>query len=143
MRYFDSGVLLKLYVPESRTPEATQYFRQAPALVPFTPLHGVEMRSAIRQKVGRGEISAVECARLLQAVDYDLASGVYSTPTIAWPDVYLEAETLSAAHTVSTLCRSLDILHIALAVVLGASEFCTFDVRQARMAKAAGISVVP
>ena len=143
MRYFDSGVLLKLYLPEFRTPEASQHFRQAPVLVPFTPLHGVEVRSALRQKVGRGEISAAECARLLQAVDSDLASGVYSTPTIGWPDVYLEAETLSAAHTVSTLCRSLDILHVALAVVLGASELCTFDVRQARMAKAAGISVIP
>jgi len=143
MRYFDSGVILKLYVSEPRDKEAERLFQASPGLVPFTPLHGLEMRSALRQKLGRGEISEVECARLLQAVDYDLASGVYSTPTIAWPDVCLEAETLSAAHTVSTLCRSLDILHVALAVVLGASEFCTFDLRQARMAKAAGISVVP
>ena len=44
---------------------------------------------------------------------------------------------------VSTLCRSLDILNVALAVVLGTSEFCTFDVRQARMAAAARISVIP
>jgi hypothetical protein len=93
------------------------------------------MRSALRQKVGRGEISAAECARLLQAMDSDLASGVYSTPAIAWPDVYLEAESLSASQTVSTLCRSLDILHVALAVVLGASEFCTFDVRQVRASR--------
>jgi len=130
MRYFDSGVPLKLDLPEFRNPEAAQHFRQSPVLVPFTPLHGVEMRLALRQKVERGEISAAECARLLHAVDSDLALGVLSTPTIGWPDVYPEAETLSAAHTVSTLCRSLDILHVALAVVLGASEFCTFDVRQ-------------
>jgi predicted nucleic acid-binding protein len=45
--------------------------------------------------------------------------------------------------SVSTLCRSLDILQVAMAMVLGASEFCTFDVRQARMAKASGISVIP
>jgi len=50
MRYFDSGVLLKLNLPQPRTPDASHHFCQAPALSPFTALHGVEMRSALRQK---------------------------------------------------------------------------------------------
>jgi predicted nucleic acid-binding protein len=37
----------------------------------------------------------------------------------------------------------LDTLHVALATVLGANEFCTFDARQARMATAVGLTVIP
>lgn len=36
----------------------------------------------------------------------------------------------------------LDTLHVALALELGATEFCTFDLRQSRMAAAAGLMVV-
>lgn len=41
------------------------------------------------------------------------------------------------------LCRSLDTLHVALALELGATEFCTFDARQAAMAKTANLAVMP
>jgi hypothetical protein len=51
------------------------------------------------------------------------------------------AVALSASHGIGTLCRSLDTLHVALAMELGATEFCTFDLRQSRMAAAAGLVV--
>lgn len=59
MRYFDSGLLLKLYLSEPREREAEQLFYSPPTPPtppPFTHLHGLEMRSAVRQKLGRGEI---------------------------------------------------------------------------------------
>ena len=36
-----------------------------------------------------------------------------------------------------------DLLHVALALTLGATEFLTFDARQATLAKAAGLKVKP
>jgi len=39
--------------------------------------------------------------------------------------------------------RSSDSLHVALALALKATEFLTFDARQARRAKAAGLKVKP
>lgn len=143
MRYFDSGVLLKLFLSEPREEEAEQLFASSPSPPPFTLLHGLEMRSAIRQKLDRGDIDLAECGRVLQALDSDLATGSYSKPAVNWPDVFLQAEAFSAAHGASTLCRSLDTLHVALASVLGATEFCTFDARQARMAVAVGLQVIP
>jgi predicted nucleic acid-binding protein len=58
-------------------------------------------------------------------------------------DVFTKAENLAAAHAATNLCRSLDTLHVALALEVGTAEFCTFDGRQAVMAKAAGLVVVP
>jgi predicted nucleic acid-binding protein len=62
--------------------------------------------------------------------------------TPSWDNLFARAETLSSQHTVSTLCRTLDTLHVALALELGAIEFCTFDQRQAAMARLAGLTVV-
>lgn len=142
MRYFDTGVLLKLYLPEPRAAEAVALVNASPNLPPITLLHELEMRSALRQKVGRGELTLNECDALIAQMEGDLSSGVHQRLTAGWPDVFATAESLSASHGVATLCRSLDTLHVALAIELGATEFCTFDQQQSRMAAASGMVVI-
>lgn len=142
MRYFDTGVLLKLYLPEPRAAEAISLVNSSGNLPPITPLHEMEMRSALRQKAGRGEITLTECEGLIIQLEADLINGVHERAGVVWPDVFSTVEALSAAHGVSTLCRSLDTLHVALAQELGATEFCTFDHRQSLMAAAAGLVVI-
>jgi predicted nucleic acid-binding protein len=39
-------------------------------------------------------------------------------------------------------CRALDTLHVASAQVLAADEFYTFDIDQAKLARAAGLAVL-
>ncbi len=142
MRYFDTGVLLKLYLPEPRAAEAVAFVDASTNNPPVTCLHELEMLSALRQKVGRGELMQTECDALIAQVESDLTTGVNERVTVSWPDVFATAEALSAAHGGGTLCRSLDTLHVALALELGATEFCTFDQRQSRMAEAAGLVVI-
>ena len=142
MRYFDTGVLLKLYLPEPRAAEAVTFVNDSPGKPSVNHLHELEMRSALRQKAGRGEVTQTECDALIAQVESDLTTGVHERVTVSWPDVFATAEALSAAHGVPTLCRSLDTLHVALALELGATEFCTFDLRQSRMAAAAGLTVI-
>lgn len=73
----------------------------------------------------------------------DLDAGVHKKVAMNWPEGFATAETLSRTHGVETLCRSLDTLHVALAIELGATEFCTFGQRQSQIARAAGIRVIP
>ena len=134
-------MLLKLYLPEPCAAEAVAMVEASDNVPPITPLHELEMRSAMRQKAGRGEITPNECEALIAEIDADLSSGVHDRATVSWTDVFVCAESLSSQHGVSTMCRSLDTLHVALALELGASEFCTFDHRQSLMAKAAGLVV--
>lgn len=143
MRYFDTGVLLKLYLPEPRADEAVAFVKESVNVPPLTLLHELEMRSALRQKYGRGEITGLECEGVLLQMAEDLDAGVHEKVAVIWPEVFATAETLSRTHGVETLCRSLDTLHVALAIELGATEFCTFDQRQSQMARAAGIRVIP
>ena len=142
MRYFDTGVLLKLYLPEPRAAEAVAFVNTSPGKPPVSQLHELEMRSALRQKAGRGELTQTECDALIAQVHADLTEGGIERVTVSWPDVFATAEALSAAHGIGTLCRSLDTLHVASALEPRATEFCTFDLRQSRMAAAAGLAVI-
>lgn len=103
MRYFDTGVLLKLYLPEPRAVEAASFVNGCGNLPPVTPLHEMEMRSALRQKAGRGEISVSECEMLIAQLDADLGGGVHRRTGVVWSDVFDTVESLSAAHGVKTL----------------------------------------
>jgi predicted nucleic acid-binding protein len=71
-----------------------------------------------------------------------LSNGVLERLAVVWPDVFATAEALSNSHGISTLCRTLDTLHVALAIEFGFKEFCTFDLRQSLMASAAGLKVL-
>jgi hypothetical protein len=55
--------------------------------------------------------------------------------------ILTEAERLSAVHTEKLGARSLDILHVSSALVLGYSVFLTFDRRQIALANATGMKV--
>ena len=57
MRYFDSGVLLKLYLSEPNSAQAVALVQEQGGLPPITALHRLEMKGAIGQKYGRGEIT--------------------------------------------------------------------------------------
>ena len=142
MRYFDTGVLLKLYLPEARSDEAIAFVNVSPNKPPVTPLHELEMHSALRQKSGRCEFTQVESDALIDQFKSDLITNVHERVQVSWPDVFATAETLSATHGIETLCRSLDTLHVALALEAGATEFCSFDLRQSRMAAAVGLTVI-
>lgn len=100
------------------------------------------MKAAIGQKFGRGEITEAEHDQVLANFESDISTGVFAEVNPAWADVFAKAESLASSHAAANLCRSLDTLHVALALQLGATELCTFDQRQAVMARAVGMVVI-
>lgn len=63
-------------------------------------------------------------------------------PHTDWSRIYLDAAELSARLTAKLGCRSLDILHCAVARFFGASQFVTADKRHRDLAKRAGLHAV-
>jgi predicted nucleic acid-binding protein len=139
--YFDTGVLLKSYVTEKNSAVADALILQAAVPIPFTHFHEIELRTALRLKRGRGEITDAELKGALRSLQEDIDAGRLKKPAYDLPDVFHKAEELSAKHAAITLSRSLDILHVAAAVVIGAKNFVTFDARQAALATRAGLKV--
>lgn len=141
--YADTGFLCSLHAPDAHTGRVLAWMRRPGLPLPFTGLHRLEFRNALRLRVFRGEISPAQKELSIQAMRSDIAGGVLYQAELAWPDVLLEAERLSAGHSETLGTRSLDILHVASALVLEADLFLTFDVRQSRLAEAAGMRIGP
>ena len=59
-----------------------------------------------------------------------------------WNRVFAEASRLALAQTRSLGPRSLDIIHVAAALISESDFFVTFDGRQSKLAKAAGLKLV-
>jgi hypothetical protein len=139
--YADTGLLCSLYAPDAHTKRAAARLKRQALPLPFTWLHQLELRNALRLRVFRGEISVAQRDASLNLMLADLAGGVLATATPPLAEVMTEAERLSALHSETIGTRSLDILHVAAALVLGRAQFLTFDHRQARLAEAAGLNV--
>ncbi|KAB2641484.1 MAG: type II toxin-antitoxin system VapC family toxin [Verrucomicrobia bacterium] len=77
----------------------------------------------------------------LAKLQENIASGALVVVPVDWADVANIAERLSARHTWTQGYRVFDILHVASALHLGASEFLTFDANQKHLAKAQDLRV--
>lgn len=113
-------------------------FRDA---LPYTPLHRHELRNALRLAVFRKEIDAVRRGAAFVDIDSDLGDGIIAHVPIGWTNAFREAEELGKTHTETLGIRSVDLLHVGIALTLGARRFLTFDARQGELAKAAGLNV--
>ena len=74
--YFDTSILLKIYVREENSPLALALITAEENPIPFSHLLELELKTAIRIKHGRGEISLVEQRGALKAIEEDFSNGV-------------------------------------------------------------------
>lgn len=139
--YADTGFLCSLYAPDAHTRRVVARMRRQTLPLPFTWLHQLELRNALRLRVFRREITIAQSEASLDMMLTDLAAGVLAVASPALTEVMTEAERLSAGHSAKLGTRSLDILHVASALVLGAASFLTLDRRQGALARASGLKV--
>lgn len=140
-RYFDTGVLLKLYTEENGSDRVRDFVVRLGESIVFTPLHRAECVSALRLKVFRGECLQSQASAAIAFLDQDCASGVLRGTAVDWEEAWVRTAILSSKHASSIGCRTLDGLHVACALQLGAAEFVTGDKRQASLAGKVGLKV--
>ena len=141
--YFDSAIIVKLYVKEATSPDAIRLVGAYVAPYALTQWQELEVKNAIRLKAFRAEITAAEMSQSIAAFEQDIAAGRWRRPAYTAATVEQKADELSAGHSAILGCRTLDIIHVAAALVLGAKEFVTFDGRQGALAKQVGLTVKP
>jgi predicted nucleic acid-binding protein len=138
---YDTGVLLKLYTAELESPAVQAFVHYRAQAIQFTELHHAECVSALCLKQFRGECTATEVTGALKLLEDDLRAGVLLRVALEWNQVWKQCRCLTEAHAALTGCRTLDAIHVACALVLGAREFITSDYRQPPFAIMAGLSV--
>ena len=141
--YADTSVLFSLYITNANSPKADAWRQANPFPLDFTGFHRIELRNALSLAAFQQRLTSVEVQAAWQEVEQDLASGLLAANPDLWEKLLREAESLAELHTPTIGSRSLDILHVATALALGATEFCTFDTRQGKLARLAGLRVQP
>lgn len=139
--YADTGFLVSLHSSDANSAPAKAWMRSHGVPMAWTWLHEMEFRNAIRLQVFRKQLDPIHLAGILHKQALGLDNGVYFSAAPALAEVNREVERLGASHTAMIGTRTLDILHVAQASVLGIRDFLTFDTRQAALAKAAGLKV--
>ena len=141
--YADSSFLVSLHRADTRHAEANSYLAKAAVALVFTPLHRIEVRNALRNATANGEMTAADCRLAFRQIEEDLRDGVLVHTPVGWTDVFRRADELSEKHAATEGQRTIDLLHVALALESGAKTFLSFDRRQRKLAKAAGLKVKP
>lgn len=138
--YFDTSALVPVYVPEEFSKSARREAMRAGA-VPFSVLHQMELSNALRLLCGRGSITAREMKALFGQIADDREANRLSPTPIDFHRLFELSAELSEAYATRLLCRTLDILHVGSAMLLGASRFVSADDRQLKLARALGLKV--
>ncbi len=137
--YADTSFLVSLYTPDANSGVAARRIRGRDVFL-LTSFGEVELTNAIELRLFRRELTASEVKLALAAIESDLREGVFSQIPVP-AAMYEKARQLARSHTAKIGARTLDVLHVAAALVLKADAFYTFDRRQSDLGKAVGLSV--
>jgi predicted nucleic acid-binding protein len=141
--YPDSSFVVSLHRADSSHDAALAFLAKAALSLAFTPLHRIEVRNALRNAAASGEMKITECKQAFRQIDEDLRDGLLIHTSVNWTEVFRRADELSEKHAAASGQRTMDLLHVAAALECGASAFLSFDLRQRKFAKAAGLKVKP
>lgn len=145
--YPDTSYLCSVYRKQVHTPRALAHREAMTEPLHFTSLLEFEFIQAIRLQVWlhaadrKKGYSEREADQMIADWERDVAMGLNVLVPCDMDAVLRLARTFSLKHTALGGHRTLDVLHVATAVHLGAEEFLTFDARQRALAEHAGLSV--
>ncbi len=149
--YADTSFLVRLLVrdPDNAAADAAHRRIGRPFLI-YTPFHHLEVANALRLRTfmaSHGALAATkrqakrEEAEAMRRLAGCLATGRFLDTPMPWDAAAERGMRLSEEHSRRVGARGFDILHVAAALQLHAKDFVTCDIRQATLAKAAGLKV--
>jgi len=141
--YADSSFLVSLYRRDEHQNAASDFMAGMRPTLAFSPLNRIELRNALRNAESMRQISEQDSRAAFRQIEIDTSEGILFHLSVEWTNVFRRADELSEKHRARQWQRTIDLLHVAIALESGATSFLTFDKRQRRLAQAAGLKVKP
>lgn len=137
--YLDSSALAKLYLPEPES-DALEAFLLGRRDLTISELAITEVLSAVARRRREGMLTAHQALEIRDALLADAESGAFHRLDMN-PAVHREAERL-LFNLESLALRTLDALHLAVALLGAATQLVTYDARMHAAAAHAGLNTV-
>jgi predicted nucleic acid-binding protein len=93
--------------------------------------------------VFRGDLSAGDAALKKRLFLEDVANGIFIIMPVPASELFAKSVELADRHSARLGTRSLDLMHVAAALLLKAETFFSFDERQRKAAKLERLKVKP
>jgi predicted nucleic acid-binding protein len=139
--YADTGFLVSLYGRDDNTTAALSLTKSRPIFF-LTPLGEAEFCNALELRVFRKDWTRRQAREVRDAFLRHQASGLFRMEPLT-PEIWELTTTLSRRNSARLGTRTLDLLHIATALILKPDAFYTFDERQRRLAKSERLAILP
>jgi predicted nucleic acid-binding protein len=141
--YPDSSFLVSLHRADAHQAAARLFVARTASSLAFTPLHRLEVRNALRNAVSFGDMQKSDCLLAFRQIDEDLRDRILIHTAAEWTNVFRRADELGEQYAGRGGQRTIDLLHVALALECAADTFLSFDRRQRRLAEGVGLKVRP
>ncbi len=136
----DASFLFSLYVPDVNSAMVSAKMKRVVLPLVLTDVGKIEILNAVGLRLFRKELRPAEAMKVHALFREDIEQGVVRIVPLP-AAAYRQAEQIARTHTPLLGTRTLDVLHVAGALVLRADAFYTLDKKQARLATALGLRV--
>lgn len=140
--YLDTGALVPLYVNEVFTNAITSYIEERGEAVTLHSFHRLEFENALRLKLFRGDLTHEQFLDVQRKVASHIDLGMLMIRSVNWLSAFETARTLSEVTTAEIGCRTLDLIHVAIAMQWSCVDFVSTDDRQLKAARRSGLNTV-
>ena len=140
--YADTSFLVSLYGRDPHSPAALAEVRRRRPILLLTPFSEAEFTNALELRIFHNEWTPAEARAVVKEFLQDLRTGILRIEGLP-AEVYDLARTLSRRHTSKLGTRTLDLIHVASALLLRPGIFYSFDERQRKLARAEALTVRP
>lgn len=141
--YADTGFIVTLYKEEVTSARAVAQMAKQTTSVQLSQLGDLEFRNALHLAVFRGELTGGDAVLKKRLFMEDVANGIFIIGPVPAAALFAKAAELADRHSARLGTRSLDLMHVAAALLLKAEVFLSFDERQRKAARAEGLKVKP
>ena len=142
--YSDASYLVSAFGEDSNTPAAKRWLRQCPDFpILITRLTILEAETALRAAVADGRLTHEKMQAAMANIHRSVLEGHLQRKEVPHHQWFPQGHRVSMHATTGCVCRALDVLHVAAAVLLKAKGMLTFDKHQRELAKAEGLEVAP
>ena len=141
--YADSSFIVSLFRKDDNQVAANEFMAKSTPVLAVSPLNRIELRNALRNAQSFGEITEQERRAAFRQIESDLREGIFVHLAVDWTLAFRRVDELSEKYAADYGQRTIDLLQVAIALECGAKTFLSFDNRQRKLARAAGLKVKP
>jgi hypothetical protein len=141
--YCDSSFLCALYLPGDKyEPVARPIAGRFTESIPYPSLSELELQNSVHRGVAARLFDVSTCNLILGQIEEDKTSAFLRPCRLVFDAHFAEALSLTRRFTAVCNGRTLDVLHVAAAVLLEATHFASFDRRQCKMASDLSLEIL-